>query len=328
MTLVLAVDVGGTTIKAEVTDDSGVPVASGAARTPKGAVALDAIAALGSRLIDDAGRSPVAAAGVVLPGIVNRVRRIGVYSSNIGWSSLPAGEVLERAWGIPVAVDHDVTCAGWAEWATGAGQGCNDMAFVAIGTGISAALVSGGRLLRGSANGSANGSVSAERTSGADRTIGASWTSGGSRQPGEIGHVVVRPDGPPCGCGARGCMEAIGSAAAIARAYAAVSGTDVRGALDVELAAAHDARARKVWDDAMSALADGLAVLSTLLGPERIVIGGGLAQAGDFLLKPLTTLLPERVRIQPVPALALAAHGMRAGLAGAALLGREQIATP
>jgi len=324
MTLVLAVDVGGTTIKAEVTDDSGVPVAAGSARTPKGAAALDAIAALGTQLIKEAGPEEVVAAGVVLPGIVDRERRIGVYSANIGWSSLPAGEVLERAWGIPVAVDHDVTCAGWAEWATGAGQGCNDMAFVAIGTGISAALVSGGRLLRGSTGGSG----SAERTGGADRTLGASWTSGDSRQPGEIGHVVVRPDGPPCGCGARGCMEAIGSAAAIARAYAAVSGTSVVGALDVELAAAHDERARTVWDDAMSALADGLTVLTTLFGPERIVIGGGLAQAGDFLLKPLTTLLPERVRVQPVPALAMAAHGMRAGLAGAALLGREQIATP
>ncbi len=322
MTLVLAVDVGGTTIKAEVTDDSGVPVAAGSARTPKGAAALDAIAELGSRLIAEAGTDAgagtsagarpgaagarpgaVAAAGVVLPGIVDRVRRIGVYSSNIGWSSLPVGDMLEQTWGIPVAVDHDVACAGWAEWATGAGQGCDDMAFVAIGTGISAALVSGGRLLRGS----------------------PSEVSGSSRQPGEIGHVVVRADGPPCGCGARGCMEAIGSAAAIARAYAAVSGTEVRGALDVELAAAHDERARGVWDDAMSGLADGLTVLTTLFGPERIVIGGGLAQSGDLLLGPLTTLLAERVKVQPVPALALAAHGMRAGLAGAALLAREAL---
>jgi glucokinase len=304
MTLVLAVDVGGTTIKAEVTDDSGMPVAAGSAPTPKGAAAIDAVAALGTTLIKEAGSDAVVAAGVVLPGIVDRERRVAVYSANVGWSSVPAGEILERAWGIPVAVDHDVTCAGWAEWLTGAGQGCDDMAFVAIGTGISAALVSGGRLLRGSTSGK----------------------TGDSRQPGEIGHVVVRPDGPACGCGARGCMEAIGSAAAIARAYAAVSGTEMRGALDVELAAAHDERARKVWDDAMSALADGLAVLTALIGPERIVIGGGLARSGDFLLRPLIALLPERVRVQPVPELALAAHGMRAGLAGAALLGREQLA--
>jgi glucokinase len=297
VSFVLAVDVGGTTVKAEVADASGATVLAGTAPTPKGAAAFDAIAELGSRLIADAG-GPMASAGVVLPGIVDRARRIAVYSSNVGWSGLPAGDLLERAWGIPVAIDHDVTCAGWAEWATGAGQGCDDMAFVAIGTGISAAIVSGGRLLRGR----------------------------GDRQPGEIGHVVVRPGGPPCGCGAHGCMEAIGSAGAIARSYAAVTGSAVAGALDVELAAAHDDRARKVWDDAMSALADGLVVLTTLVAPERIVIGGGLAASGDFLVTPLTTLLTERVCVQPAPALVLAAHGLRAGLAGAALLARESSA--
>jgi glucokinase len=292
VTLVLAVDVGGTTIKAEIADSaSGAVLASGSAPTPHGAAAIDAAGALGSSLIADAG--PVAAAGVIVPGIVDREQRIAVYSSNIGWSSVPAGDVLERAWGVPVALDHDVTCAGLAEWQTGAGAGCADMAFVAIGTGIAAALVCDGRLLRGGGNG---------------------------RQPGEIGHVVVRPDGPPCGCGARGCMEAIGSASAIARAYAAVTGTAVGGALEVELAAAHDDRARKVWDDAVSALADGLVVLTTLLAPSRVVIGGGLAVSGPFLMEPLEALVRERVRVQPVPSLAVAAHGTRAGLAGAALL--------
>ena len=294
MTFVLAVDVGGTTIKAEVADPSGAVVAKGSAPTPKGAAAIDATASLGAKLSAEA-KAPVVSAGVILPGIVDRDRRMAVYSSNIGWTDLPAGELLERAWGIPVAIDHDVTCAGWAEWQTGAGSGCSDMAFVAIGTGISAALVSSGQLLRGS----------------------------GSRQPGEIGHVVVRPDGPVCGCGARGCMEAIGSAGAITRAYAAVTGSAVSGARDVELATQHDERARKVWEDAVSALADGLVVLTSLMAPERIVIGGGLAQSGDFLLTPLAALLADRVCVQPTPALARAAHCMRAGLAGAALLARE-----
>jgi glucokinase len=299
VTLVLAVDVGGTTIKAEIADSSGVAIFAASVPTPHGAAALDAIAALGSELISAAlvsAAGPVAAAGVVLPGIVDRERRIAVYSANIGWSALDAGAVLERAWGVPVAIDHDVTCAGWAEWQTGAGQGFADMAFVSIGTGISAALVSGGQLLRGSTG------------------------PAGSRQPGEIGHVVVRPDGPVCGCGARGCLEAIASASAIARAYAAVTGGPVGGALDVELAAAHDDRARKVWDDAVSALADGLALLTTLLAPSHIVIGGGLSASGPFLMDPLGSLLRERIFVQPVPSLAVAAHGMRAGLAGAALL--------
>lgn len=300
MTCVLAVDVGGTTIKAELADESGAVVAEGAVPTPKGAAALDAVAELGARLIAGAGTVPVTAAGVVLPGIVDRERRLAVYSANVGWSDLPAGDLLERAWGRPVAVDHDVTCAGWAEWMTGAGQGCDDMVFVAIGTGISAAVVSGGRML----------------------------LSNGRRQPGEIGHVVVRPGGPLCGCGARGCLEAIASATSIARAYAEVSGAAVGGALEVELAAAHDDRARKVWDEAVSALADGLTIITTLFAPERIVIGGGLGRSGDFLLTPLSALLPDRVRVQPVPTLTLARHGTRAGLAGAALLARRGRLSP
>jgi len=296
---VLAVDVGGTTIKAEIVDESGAATASGTVPTPKGAAALDAVAGLGKQLIATAGGAAgTVAAGVVLPGIVDPARRMAVYSANIGWSDLDAGDLLERAWGIPVGVDHDVTCAGWAEWVSGAGQGCEDIAFVAIGTGISAAVVSGGRLLRGS----------------------------GGRQPGEIGHVVVRPDGPMCGCGARGCLEAIASATSIARAYAEATGTAVPGALDVERAAAHDDRARKVWDEAVSALADGLTMLTALVAPERIVLGGGLAASGDFLLRPLAPLLAERVLVQPVPTLAQARHGTRAGLAGAALLARQQLA--
>lgn len=294
---VLAVDVGGTTIKAEIADESGAVVCDGSVPTPEGAAALDAVAVLGASLIESCAR-PVTAAGVILPGIVDHVRRIAVYSANIGWSDLDAGAVLDRAWGIPVAIDHDVTCAGRAEWMTGAGQGCTDMAFVAIGTGISSALVSGGRLLRGA----------------------------GSRQPGEIGHVVVRPDGPACGCGTRGCVESIASASSIARAYSAMTGSPTASALDVELAAAHDERARKVWADAVAALADGLAVLTTLHAPERIVLGGGLAVSGSFLLDPLVPALASRVRVQPVPSVVTARHGTRAGLVGAALLAHEEAA--
>ena len=296
MNYVLAVDVGGTTIKAELVAAGGVVTAARSVPTPRGNAAFDALAALGSALIAEAGGA-VTAAGVVLPGIVDRDRRVAVYSANVGWTAVDAGALLEGAWGIPVGIDHDVTAAGWAEWQTGAGQGCDDMAFVAIGTGIAGALVSGGRLLRGS----------------------------GSRQPGEIGHVVVRPDGPLCSCGAHGCVEAIASAASIARAYAAVTGAEVAGALDVERAAGVDDRARKVWDDAVAALADGLILLTALLAPSRIVIGGGLSRSGAFLLDPLSAAMAERVCVQPLPLVVTAAHGTRAGLAGAALLASREV---
>lgn len=298
MANVLAVDVGGTTIKAEVRDASGAVLLTRTAATPRGDAAWDAIATLGADMIVAVGS--VAAAGVVVPGIVDHVKRIAVFSANIGWSQVDAGALLERAWRIPVALDHDVTSAGLAEWRTGAGRGCDDMAFVAIGTGIAGALVSGGRLLRGT----------------------------GSRQPGEIGHVVVRPDGPPCGCGTRGCVEAIASAAAIAKAYAAATGATVTGALAVEKAAGHDDRARKVWDDAVAALADGMIILTSLLAPERIVIGGGLSRSGAFLLDPLRQAMRERVSVNALPEVVPGAHGTRAGVEGAALLTLDLLGRP
>ena len=298
MANVLAVDVGGTTIKAEVRDASGAVLLTRTAATPRGDAAWDAIAALGADMIAAVGA--VAAAGVVVPGIVDHVQRIAVFSANIGWSRVDAGALLERAWGLPVALDHDVTSAGLAEWRTGAGRGCDDMAFVAIGTGIAGALVSGGRLLRGT----------------------------GNRQPGEIGHVVVRPDGPPCGCGTRGCVEAIASAAAIAKAYAAATGAPVTGALAVEKAAGHDDRARKVWDDAVAALADGMIILTSLLAPERIVIGGGLSRSGTFLLDPLRQAMRERVSVNALPEVVAGEHGTRAGVEGAALLALSALGLP
>lgn len=287
---VLAVDVGGTSVKAEVADADGNVLAAARCPTPRGAAAITAAADLGRGLIDAAGG--VSRAGIVLPGIVDPVRRIAVYSANIGWSGLSFGAELEQAWDVPVLAGHDVVSAGRVEWIAGAGQGCANLAFVAIGTGISAALIVDSHVLGGN----------------------------GRTQPGEIGHLVLRPDGPACGCGNRGCLEAIASASAIAREYAAVTGAPGQTARDVLAAIGTDERARRIWDDAVCALADGLAMLVTVLGPERIVLGGGLAQAGRALFAPLAKELTSRVRVQPVPELVPARFGERAGLAGAALL--------
>lgn len=293
MTRVLAIDVGGTTIKGEVTGPDGVVVARARRETPRGDLARDAVSCLGRELLATV---PVTRAGVVIPGIVDAKSGTGVYSANVGWRDLPFAGPLEDAWGIPVAVGHDVTAAGLAEHVQGAGQGVRDLAFVAIGTGISAALIAGGRVLEGT----------------------------GTAQPGELGHVVVRPGGPECGCGNHGCLEAVASAAAIARAYEKATAERPGGALAVFGAAeSGDRAARAVIDEAAGALADGLAMLVMLMAPERIVLGGGLAEAGPVLLTPVTAALAGRVRVQPVPELVTARFGMRAGLVGAVLLARQ-----
>src|SRR5262249_1473404 len=134
---------------------------------------------------------------------------------------------------------------------------------------------------------------------------------------GEIGHTIIRPGGPPCGCGAHGCLEAVSSAAAIARRYAAESGAAParRSTVDdqatgggdgpgaggaggrevVAGAAEGDAVARRVWQDSVEALADGLLTGVALFDPAVVVVGGGLAEAGDALLDPLRAALRERL---------------------------------
>ncbi len=295
----LAVDVGGTTIKAEVVGGRGEVLACGVGPTPRAEDALAAISRLGRSLIDEVeggeSRGQVSRAGLVVPGIVDRGRGVGVFSANIGWRDLALGSPLETAWGMPVLVDHDVTIAGWAEWQVGAGRDCDDVFFVALGTGVAASIVAGGQLLRG-----------------------------GLGQAGEFGHVVVRPGGPLCGCGASGCLEAVASAASIARAYSAVAGRQVEGAADVLAAAmACDPLAVHVWDEAIAALADGLISVVNLLSPARIVLGGGLAVAGDALIGPLSEAVSRRADMVPVPDIVRAEFGPRAALVGAALLARR-----
>ncbi len=294
---VLACDVGGTTIKAEVVDFGGRVVESGVLPTPQGEAALAALSQLGRELIESlehrTGARP-SRAGVVMPGIVDRERRVGVRSANIGWADLEFGSALDAAWQLPVAVDHDVTVAGWAEWREGAGRGHDDVVFVALGTGIAATLVVNGRLVRG-----------------------------GLGQAGEFGHLVVRPGGLLCACGGRGCLETVASASAIARAYTATSGRQVSGALDVLAALDVDPVARRAWQGGVDALADGLAAVTALLAPSIVVIGGGLAEAGDALLSPLREALAQRSFIAQVPELSVGRFGARAGLVGAALLARH-----
>ncbi len=294
---VLAVDVGGTTIKAEIVDGHGEVFASGVEPTPSGGAALTSVCSLGRRLIDQSeaeGRGPVSRAGLALPGLVDRERRIGILSANVGWRHLAFGPPLETAWCVPVLVDHDVTLAGWAEWQVGAARGCDDMFLVALGTGVAASIVAGGHLLRG-----------------------------GLSQAGEFGHVVVRPGGPTCRCGTRGCLEAISSAASIGRAYAASAGRRVDGAADVLEAMADDPAAVRIWNEAIDALADALIIVVNLLAPSRIVLGGGLGDAGDALIKPLRDAMTCRPNLVPVPDIVGAEFGSRATLVGAALLAQR-----
>ncbi|MFJ1459548.1 ROK family protein [Nocardia sp. N2S4-5] len=298
--LVLAVDVGGTTTKAEITDAAGVVLSAGAVPTPRGAAAFDAMGELGAGVLAElpaAQRESVARAAVVLPGIVDPARSLAVFSSNIGWRDVRVGDRFSARWDMPVLIEHDVAVAGWAEWRHGAGRGRADVCVLILGTGISGTLSVGGRLVRGAAG-----------------------------QAGEYGHIPVRHrDGLPCPCGSIGCVETVASGTAIARAYRDRTGREISGAETVFAVLDSDPDARAVVDDAVDALAEGLFGVVHATCPELIVLGGGLAGAGTRLTTALQDRLTRLLRVAPAPRVVLGEFGARAGLVGAAHYARTGV---
>jgi glucokinase len=138
---------------------------------------------------------------------------------------------------------------------------------------------------------------------------------------GEFGHIVVRPGGLPCGCGLRGCLAQYSSAGAVAARYAEAAGTENVGALDVAARlATGDPIARRIWDEAVDVLADALLTTAALLDPDRVVIGGGLAEAGPTLMEPLAAALAAKTTYHALPELVTAELGDLAGCLGAGLL--------
>jgi glucokinase len=286
---VIALDVGGTSIKAAIVDESGAMLRRTDARTPVSGGA-DAIVSAIRAVADELTSPEVAAVGVVVPGVVDAASGIARYSVNLGWRDIPLGALLTADLGLPVAVEHDVHAAGLAERTFGRARGVSDCLVVVIGTGIAAVVVAGGDPVRGA--------------------LGIA---------GEIGHVPVYPDGEPCGCGLRGCAEVYASAAAIARRYAARGGEPLTAAeICARLGSDHIADA--VWNDATSTLGLALATYTLLLDPSLIVLAGGLSAAGAALRDPVRAALATHLAWRAAPAVEVSLLTNRAGLFGAALL--------
>ena len=321
---VVAVDIGGTTLKGAAFDRRGRVLA---ARTrPTFGVcerAADSLSALVRELLDlmrEQDRCP-AAIGIASPGMVDTRRGIVISAVNLGWSGLPLRARLRDEFGLPVALEHDARAAALGEQAAQPGS-LRDFAFIPIGTGIAAAIVTGGQLMAG-ATGSA----------------------------GEFGHIPVVPGGRRCACGQLGCIEAYASGPAIEARYrelgggqrstADIAGRAVRATTAAAIPAipattvppattggpggadrdAPDEGARRVWAEAIDALAAGLLGLVALTDPAAVIIGGGVAEAGAALLDPLTVALAARLTWRSHPRLLLSVLGPRAGLIGAGLCG-------
>lgn len=296
---VVAVDVGGTSIKgAVVADDGGILARCTRGTSAEGALdgVLEVLHGLAERAA--AHHVTVLSAGVVSPGIVDETRGVVEYAANLDWRGVALGDAAEHAIGVPVAVGQDVRAAGGAEYRLGAADGVEDFALVPIGTGIAAAMFTEGRIVRGA-----------------------------TAAAGEFGHMPVVPDGETCSCGQRGCLEVYSSAAGISRRYAARTGT-ARSAKGIAARLDEDADARAVWTDAVDMLGCALATLTLLMDPAVVVLAGGLSAAGDALLDPLRAAVQNRLAWRVAPRLARSRLGADAGVYGAALLAFDRAGHP
>jgi glucokinase len=308
----LGLDVGGTKILGVVLDDAGTVVAEDRVPTPAGAAAiLDAAAGLCLRLQELAG--PATGVGIGTAGLVDRGGVVRVSPNLPGVSYEPFADGLAGRLGVEVAADNDATCAAWGEFRLGAARGTRDAVVLTLGTGIGGGLITNGALVRGA-----------------------------SGFAGEPGHMVVDPNGPPCPCGRRGCWERYGSGSGLGKLAreAAVAGLatrvvelaggdpeDVRGEHVTAAAAEGDEQALAVMERFGWWIALGVANLVNVLDPEVVVLGGGLAAAGDLVLDPTRVAFGNLVMAanhRPRVAILVTVLGPRAGAVGAALLGRDR----
>jgi len=309
----IGVDLGGTKCSGVVLGPEGEIVAEHRVPTPRGAPAiLGSVVAVVEALRRSSGRAGTAV-GVGLPGLVDNEGILRFAPNLPGVVDVDlAAELGPRLSGTRFCFENDATCAAWGERALGAAQGTEHALLVTLGTGIGGGIIAGGRLLRG-----ANGFS------------------------GEIGHMVVDPHGPPCPCGKRGCWERFASGSGLGRlareaAHAGRAGRvvelaggdpeDVRGEHVSAAATEGDAEALAVMAEFGWWLALGLSNLANVFDPERFVVGGGLAGAGDVILEPARAAFSELVLAAahrpPVP-IVWAELGERAGAIGAAVLARS-----
>jgi len=291
----IGVDIGGTKAAAVRVGTDGQVLARTVVVTPDDVPAvLDAM-----RQVAAAVSTPeVAAIGVGAAGLVEpRTGRVR-FAPNIAWREVDLREALVR-FGLPVVVDNDCTVAAIGEQLAGAGRGIDTFLYVGVGTGIGGGIVDGGRVVRG-ANGFA----------------------------GEIGHLIVEPGGPRCGCGNRGCWETVASGSALSRLGRERLGPSVDGPAVVEAARKGDEAARSVLLDVGTRLGEGLAGLVNMLDPQLVIVGGGAAAgAGDLLLEPARTACARAIEgagHRPDVPVVPAALGADAAAIGAGLLALQE----
>ena len=245
--------------------------------------------------------------GFGFPGQIDCQKGIVRLAPNIpGWINVPIAEIMENEFGIPTRVDNDVRTATLGELNYGAGVGCQNLVCITVGTGIGSGLVINGKLVRGASNAA-----------------------------GELGHIKLNmQNGPLCGCGDRGCLEAYASGPAIvamaedyikggkSTKYRELANPEITSYIVAVAAKEGDPVARQIFNIMGEYIGMGLTSVVNLLNPEKIIIGGGVAEAGDILLNPIRETIQKRAMTIQKDAVEIvpAKLGNTAGVIGASLL--------
>ena len=236
--------------------------------------------------------------GLGLPGPIDVKKGLVHFFPNIpGWVDVPLRAILKKRIGLPVFIDNDANLMCLAEYKLGAAKGARNAVCLTLGTGVGGGLIIEGRLYRGS-----------------------------SFAAGEIGHMPINEEGPDCNCGGTACLESYIGNRRIASRVRNVFGKDIPLEKVSRMAARNNRKAVKIWEDVAGKLGLGLVGVVNLLNPDRIVIGGGVANAGDSLLSKVREVLLTKAMVVQAKAVKVlkAKLGNDAGMLGAALLVKQQ----
>ena len=308
----IGIDVGGTNVKIALVNEKGGIVYSNSipTRAEMGyEYTVNSMKEAIKELLKETNTSAkdVEGRGFGFPGQIDCKKGIVRLAPNIpGWVDVPIAEIMEKEFGIPTRVDNDVRCAALGELNFGAGKGCENLVCITVGTGIGSGLIINGKLVRGASNAA-----------------------------GEIGHIKLdMTGGPLCGCGDRGCLEAFASGPSIvamaeeyikggkSTKYRELANPDITPYVVSVAAQQGDPVAKRIFTIIGEYIGVGLASVVNLLNPEKIIIGGGVAAAGDILMTPIKETLVKRAMpisggaVEVVPA----QLGNTAGVIGASLL--------
>lgn len=310
--LALGIDLGGTTVKVGVVNHEGVIVGRGRRATEsekgvEGVIANIALAVEDALAAAGVAKEALDGVGMGSPGICDTKNGVVVRSGNLYWYNVPVGPLLSAKLGLPVKLENDANAAALGEQWCGAAKGYNHVIMFTLGTGVGGGLILDGRIYSGSQG----------------------WA-------GELGHIPVVEDGPPCTCGTYGCLEAVASATAMGvAAKKAIDAGQSQRMAEIAREQGHvDARvaivAAQQGDEAAIAILNqvGLhlgwasAMLVSSLNPELIVVGGGASKGGEFVLEPIRQVVARRAMPGPreVVKVVAATLGNDAGLIGAASL--------